>query len=106
MVSGVSERLGAAEANNQKLSALERDRAELSALEARSAEMEQKAERLRRTDDAFHKAVPAVRRAEKAAADHLSTAAEIETLKSELQALEKDLAAANAAVDTHCLIPS
>lgn len=98
-VSDVSERLGAAEANNQKLSALERDRAELAALEARSTEMEQKAERLRRTDDAFHKAVPAVRRAEKAAADHSSTAAEIETLKSELQALEKDLAAANAAVD-------
>ena len=98
-VSDVSERLGAAEANNEKLSALERDRAELSALEARSAEMEQKAERLRRTDDAFHKAVPAVRRAEKAAADHLSTAAEIETLKTELQALEGDLAAANAAVE-------
>ena len=98
-VSDASERLGAAEANNEKLSALEKDRAELAALEARSDEIEQRTRRLRRTDDAFHKAVPAVRCAEKAAADHASTAAEIEELKTKLRALEDNLAAANAAVE-------
>ena len=98
-VNAASERLGAAEAVNDNLAALEKARAELAALEARSPEMQRREAQLRRTDDAFHKAVPAIRRAGKAEQDRRTTADEIDRLLLELQEKAQALQAAADAVE-------
>ena len=93
-VNAASERLGAAEAVNEKLASLEKDQARLRALEAQSPEMEQREQQLRRAEDAFHKALPAILRAEKATADRETAADDVEALKTDL--LEKAQALQNA----------
>lgn len=98
-VEAINKRIGAARADNEKLAALSRDRERMAELEAQTPEMAERSERLRRIDDAFHKAAPAARAAEKAASDWQTTVEGIAVLETDLRRRESELEAANAAVE-------
>lgn len=97
-VNEASQRLGAAEAVNEQLAALRRDREKLSALEARSPEIARRTEQLRLADDAFHRAAPAVRAAEKARTAWERTVGDVAALQKDLRLREQVLADADRAV--------
>ena len=88
---------GAAETMNKLLEELEHDRAELAALETKDPEMAARGEALARMDDAFHRALPAIRRADETREELRLTISEIEDLKDDLASCSRDVAEAEKA---------
>ena len=95
----LNERIGAAATVSQLLNELEADRKAFAGLLSLDGEMEQRRLALDRADAAFHKAIPAIRLAEKAANDLDTAEKEITTLTGRLTALRMEAAQAQAAVD-------
>ena len=87
-------RQGEAESLNKDLDRLERDRARLSLLDSQAPEMDHRREDLDRAELALHKAMPAIREAERAARDRDAVRESLENLKRD--ALTKEQARARA----------